>query len=70
MPWTHFRPTPEQISETCEQIRALWDEATHRQRWVHPLFDRWAPPKVKSTVLTEDEWSRSVWIASSYSGDY
>ena len=64
MPWTHFRPTPDQIAESCRTIREDWDEITHRQRWVFPLRDLWRPPLVRTTLNSDDD--RDAWITSSY----
>jgi len=55
MPWTHFRPTPEQILEVCEQIRADWDEETHRRRWMCPVREFWTPPIVTAAPRHSDE---------------
>ncbi|HID21343.1 MAG TPA: hypothetical protein EYP14_02965 [Planctomycetaceae bacterium] len=54
MPWTHFRPTPEQIAEACRRIREQWDEETHRRRWVRPVREYWTPPVVSMTVQRSD----------------
>ena len=67
MPWTHFRPTPEQIQEKCREIRAGWDEATHRKRWVRPIHDFWSPPVVTLALLFREDNAHSV--CSSHSSE-
>ena len=69
MPWNHFRPTPEQIEETCREIRKDWDEATHRRRWVLPIKKFWTPPAVILEVDLDDRWDRDAWVTSSYLPD-
>ena len=58
MPWQHYRPTQDQITEGCEAIREAWDEATHRNRWARETKDDWLPPKVKVALLLGFEDTR------------
>jgi hypothetical protein len=69
MPWTHYRPTQDQIREGCETIRESWDEATHRQRWVRPIRENWTPPKLHAALLLDDDWERHAWTGIVYSSD-
>jgi hypothetical protein len=40
-------PTPEQIRERLEAIRATWDERQHKKQWTGPARE-WVLPRVKN----------------------
>ena len=64
MPWTHFRPSQEQIEESCRLIRQAWDEETHRRRWVQPIKQFWTPPPVRIGLKLEEESERELLVTS------
>jgi len=41
-----YLPTPEEIAKATAEIRATWDEETHRARWVGDTSQEWAPPQL------------------------